>query len=168
MVLDTLRKRLPVDEQALHIGLTELRLAGRFQVVPGAVEHLLDVAHNPQAAGVLADALRQHPAREETHAIIGMLKDKDCRGVFAALRGSIDAWYLVDLPGSRGASGRHLIRELRSLGVDAPAAAYRAVGPAMDAARSRTRPGDRILITGSFLTVASALEYLGACSGAAA
>ncbi len=160
MVLEVLAGRLPVTEQAIRHGLVDLRLCGRFQVVPGAVEQILDVAHNPQAAGVLAAALRQRPVRGATHAVIGMLKDKDCRGVLAALRGLVDAWYFVDLPGSRGATGRYLAEELSAMGIVAPASDYRDIGAALEAARSRTRPGDRILITGSFLTVAGALALV--------
>ena len=57
MTLTSLRDRLPVDATAIRAGLARAWLPGRFQVIPGPVEWILDVAHNPAAAAVLADHL---------------------------------------------------------------------------------------------------------------
>jgi folylpolyglutamate synthase/dihydropteroate synthase len=81
-------------------------------VVPGKPAIVLDVAHNPHAALALADALRSHAwvpdqapppgPRPRTHAIFGMLRDKDAAGVVAALRDVIDDWHFVPTSGERG------------------------------------------------------------------
>jgi len=73
----SLRHRLPIQLDAIRAGLSEVRLPGRFQTIPGPVEWILDVAHNPRAAAVLADNLRKRPRTGRTSAIIGLLADKD-------------------------------------------------------------------------------------------
>jgi len=55
--LDALRARFPVGMQDIRNGLAHVDLPARFQVLPGRPTVVLDVAHNPQAAGVLAENL---------------------------------------------------------------------------------------------------------------
>jgi dihydrofolate synthase/folylpolyglutamate synthase len=62
--LDELRASLPVAMQDIRRGLAEVELAGRFQVLPGRPAVVLDVAHNPQAARVLADKIGRASCRE--------------------------------------------------------------------------------------------------------
>ena len=95
--IEVLRLDRPVPEAALREGLAAARLPGRFQIVTaGGLEYVLYVAHNPQAAEVLARTLRQHlsmgrpPAAAETHAIFGMLRDKDRQGFLARIQGLVD------------------------------------------------------------------------------
>ncbi|WP_054774514.1 bifunctional folylpolyglutamate synthase/dihydrofolate synthase, partial [Methylogaea oryzae] len=61
-LLQLVQTRLPVAESAVRRGLETVRLAGRFQLIPGAPAVLADVAHNPQAARVLAEYLREPSA----------------------------------------------------------------------------------------------------------
>jgi len=138
--------------------LRSVRLRGRFQRVPGEVEWILDVAHNvPAALGLVAN-LRALP-RARTIAVCGILGDKDVPGITAALGADIDAWVLVTLDGPRAVPTRdlaaHLPREAQIL-AHAPD-----VAAGCRAARDAARPGDRILVFGSFLTVGPALEFLG-------
>lgn len=160
MVLHLLAERFPVGEPAIRRGLVEVKLEGRFQILPGPVEYILDVAHNTQAAEVLAQTLRQHLANGNTHILIGMLKDKDACGVFRELDGLADHWHVVGLRGSRGASSEQLAYELNRAGVAAPGITYSSVAEALTAIRSQVRTGDRVVITGSFLTVAQAMRLL--------
>jgi dihydrofolate synthase/folylpolyglutamate synthase len=61
MTLISLQDRLPVSPEAIPTGLINAKLPGRFQIIPGPVEWILDVAHNPHAAAALADQLRGRP-----------------------------------------------------------------------------------------------------------
>jgi dihydrofolate synthase/folylpolyglutamate synthase len=94
----------------------------------------------------------------QTHAVVGMLADKDIDGVVAALRGHVDRWTVAPLAGPRGASAQRLADALARAGV--PPAAVRVapdVASAWRAAVDAAGEADRILAFGSFLTVAAAL-----------
>lgn len=157
----------PVPEAALREGLAAARLPGRFQIVTaGGLEYVLDVAHNPQAAEVLAQTLRQHrsmgkaPAPAETHAIFGMLRDKDRQGFLARIQGLVDHWHVTGLPGSRGTAASLLAREIAALRGRASVTCYDSPDAALRGVQAQARRGDRVLVTGSFLTVAGVLRSL--------
>ncbi len=139
--------------------LREVRIAGRFQRVAGEVEWILDVAHNVPAAETLRDNLRQLPRARRTVAVCGILGDKDIHGITATLAADIDAWILVALDGPRAVNTRQLAAQLPP---NAPVIHHAIdVADGCREARTVTRPGDRVLVFGSFLTVGPALEFLG-------
>ena len=161
MLLDKIRPAYPVDRAAVQAGINRFRLNGRLQIIPGEVQKVLDVAHNPQAARALAENLRLIPCVGKTHILIGMLKDKDHRGVLKPLNTVADSWNIVSLAGQRGTPAPALMAELKSLGVSQPVRAWPAVKPALERLSRAARPGDRIVITGSFITVGEALRHFG-------
>jgi dihydrofolate synthase/folylpolyglutamate synthase len=156
--LDALHSRLPVSAGALRAGLLSVELPGRFQVLPGRPTIVLDVAHNPHAAVALAAALGAMGYHPETFAVCGMLADKDMAAVVRALRARIDRWFVATLPGPRGAAATLLRDVLLASGVDATCVrTYDDVPAALAAARAAAGEADRIVVFGSFLTVAAAL-----------
>ena len=161
MLLDKIRPAYPVDRAAVQAGINRFRLNGRLQIIPGEVQKVLDVAHNPQAARALAENLRLIPCVGKTHILIGMLKDKDHQGVLKPLHAVADSWNIVSLAGQRGTPAPALMAELKSLGVSQPVRAFAAVKPALARLSRAARPGDRIVITGSFITVGEALRHFG-------
>jgi dihydrofolate synthase/folylpolyglutamate synthase len=156
--LDALHRRLPVSAGALRAGLLGVELPGRFQVLPGRPTIVLDVAHNPHAAAALADALGTMGFHPETIAVFGMLADKDVAGVIDAVRPRIDRWFVVTLPGARGATALELRAALLAAGVDvAQVRTFDDVAAALATARAAAGEADRIVVFGSFLTVAAAM-----------
>jgi dihydrofolate synthase/folylpolyglutamate synthase len=154
--LDTLRQRLPVAMKDVRRALAEVSLPGRFQVLPGRPQVVLDVAHNPEAAAVLAANLGDSGFSPETIAVFGMLRDKDIAGVVRAVAPRITRWHLATLPGTRGADARLLSGILRDLNIQAPAAEHDTVAEALAAAKNEAAENDKIIVFGSFLTVAGA------------
>ena len=160
--IDCLQSRLPVAMGAIRRGLLETELAGRFQVIPGPPDLVLDVAHNPEAAKVLATNLGQLPFAHTQHGVVGMMADKDMAGVLAPLHRLITKWYLTPLDNPRSASAAEIRSILLAQGVktdmidsfENPASAYAA-------ARKNATESDRIVVFGSFLTVADVLKDLG-------
>jgi len=156
--LRELGEALPVSLAAIHAGLVNMRLAGRFQRIPGMVEVVLDVAHNPQSARSLADSLRAQPARGQNYAVFALLADKDAGGIVEPLKDCFDAWFVAGLGGERGQSGEALAARLRPhLAVpvevfDDPLSAFQAAG-------LLAVEGDRITAFGSFYTVAAVLNH---------
>jgi dihydrofolate synthase/folylpolyglutamate synthase len=150
-----------VSRAAIDAGLREVELAGRFQIFPGEITWILDVAHNPQSARVLAETLRREPLESgRTHFLVGMLKDKDVSGVFSVLYDLGDTWPLVPLPPRRGATAARLEEQLRVHPLNGPVRLHDSIAAAYEELRAAARPGDRVLVFGSFLTVAGVADIL--------
>jgi len=148
----TLHPRMVAD------ALRSAHIHGRFQIVPGDIEWVLDVAHNLPAASVLSSNLHFLP-RRRTIAVCGILADKDVAGIAATLSADVTTWIPATLTGPRALSREEFVRRLpRGANVDAHAGD---VESACRRARDLARPGDRVLVFGSFLTVGPALEFLG-------
>jgi dihydrofolate synthase/folylpolyglutamate synthase len=155
--LHALRDRLGDACLAAAPAVAQAAPPGRLQRVIEAPEVVLDVGHNPQAARELARWLAQLPHRRNI-AVFAALGDKDIGGIVAPLQASIDAWHVfgLDARSARGISGAELAERLRAtLGTDARLAVHDNAGKAFDAARHAAGPADRILVFGSFLSVAA-------------
>jgi dihydrofolate synthase/folylpolyglutamate synthase len=160
-MLEATEPKLLVPDAAVSAGLAKAALPGRFQVIAGEPEWILDVAHNAQAAQSLAASLAARPGRGRTIAVCGILGDKDVEAIVAALAPQVGRWISVGLEGPRALAPAELARRIeRAGGGSVLAAADVAAG--MAAARSEARPGDRVVAFGSFLTVGPALSWLGA------
>jgi dihydrofolate synthase / folylpolyglutamate synthase len=158
-VLEALRARLPVSEAAISQGLAKASVPGRFQRIAQAPEIILDVAHNPEAARALAATLRDQPVPGRTLAVVGMLSDKDAANVFAALSGEIDAWWACMPSSPRARDAAELAAILRLRAGNAPVRVQPDVNLALQEARRTAHEGDRILVFGSFYTVAAVLDH---------
>ncbi|MEN3111644.1 bifunctional tetrahydrofolate synthase/dihydrofolate synthase [Uliginosibacterium paludis] len=156
--LECLAEVLPVPMQAVRQGLMTVELPARFQILPGKPAVVLDVAHNPQAAAVLAENLMNMGFFPETWAVCGMLADKDIAGSLVYLAPRVDHWLLCQLPGPRAASPDVLEKALRDAGSSATFEHFETPELAFASARSRAGDGDRIVAFGSFLTVAGAMR----------
>jgi len=153
---------------AIAAGLAGVRLAGRYQRFPGPVEWVFDVAHNPGSAAVLADTMREERGRGRTLVVAGVLADKDAVAIATELNralGARDVVCAVGLEGERGRSAAELAALWEPvLGRTLATAASVADGCAF--AAHAAEPGDRIVVFGSFHTVAPALEWHRLYSGA--
>jgi dihydrofolate synthase/folylpolyglutamate synthase len=161
--LEALRERIPVSAQDIRLGLANVELPGRFQVLPGKPQIILDVAHNPHAAAVLAQNLGNMGYFPYTYAVFGAMGDKDIAGVVSQVRGEIDHWNVTGLPTPRAASAGALETALRDAGVndsaDSSVTRFAAPAEAFQDALKRASENDRILVFGSFYTVAGVMAY---------
>jgi dihydrofolate synthase / folylpolyglutamate synthase len=158
--LEALKLELPVGAQEVRTGLVTVELPGRFQVLPGRPTVILDVAHNPHAASALNQNLGNMGFHPYTYAVFGSMHDKDIDGVIAAMSEHVDHWCLANLPSPRAASASELAAKVqivqpekseRTINIfDDPAAAFAN-------AMSRAGENDRIVVFGSFLTVAGVM-----------
>ncbi|NNM00229.1 MAG: bifunctional tetrahydrofolate synthase/dihydrofolate synthase [Gammaproteobacteria bacterium] len=161
-VLDHLRDVAPVDAAAVVEGLGSVELPGRFQRIDGSPECYLDVAHNDQSAGELARNLVAKPCAGRTFFLLGMLKDKDARAFVATLNDVADEWHVADLHVARAADRAELERVVSGVAGNGKAVLGHAnVEAAYAAIAGRTRPGDRIVVTGSFITVSQMMAARG-------
>ena len=150
---------LRVPHEAIVSALTHARLPGRFQreLIAG-VEWVLDVAHNPPAARVLAEQLAHTPVRGRRYTVAAILGDKDVDAIARELAPVTDEWVLCGIADPRGLAPEALAA--RSV-VFAGARLADDIGAGVALARSLARGGDRVVVCGSFLAVAPALAALG-------
>jgi dihydrofolate synthase/folylpolyglutamate synthase len=158
--LEMLRDRLPLAMQEARRGLAEVSLPGRFQMLPGRPQVILDVAHNVEAASTLADNLAASAFAPETIAVCGMLRDKDIAGVLRELAPRITRWHLASLPGQRGATAEILESKLGERNARTPVSKHGSVSEAFAAALESAGENDKIVVFGSFLTVGEVMEWL--------
>ena len=159
--LETLHDKLPVSQAHIKRGLLEVAWPGRLQVLPGRPTVVLDVAHNPHAARALHDALGTMGFFENTIAVFGMLGDKDIDQVIGIMKDRIDFWCVAGLEksaGARGATSETLAQKLLAHGAAGKFSQHVNIGSALAAARAKAGQNDRILVFGSFYTVADVLN----------
>jgi len=162
------------DRLAIQRGLVAARLPGRFQVLESDPMVVLDVAHNPHASAQLARNLAEQGCTGATMAVFGIMADKDIAGVLEPLLGTISHWFVVELPGERAAAATGLAQEIVAqtaragigpalnddqpgAGVPAEVSTHPSPRAGLAAARQVAGRDDRIVIFGSFLTVADIL-----------
>ncbi|POR54694.1 dihydrofolate synthase/folylpolyglutamate synthase [Paraburkholderia eburnea] len=161
--LESMRDRLPVSAQDIRLGLANVELPGRFQVLPGKPAIIFDVGHNPHAAAVLGQNLGSMGYFPYTYAVFGAMRDKDIAGVIGHLKDEVDHWCVTGLPGPRAASAQELEEVLREAGVedgdDSSVTRYETPAEAFQDALKRATENDRIVVFGSFLTVAGVMAW---------
>jgi dihydrofolate synthase / folylpolyglutamate synthase len=165
--LDSLRQLLPVSAGAIRQGFATVELPGRFQVLPGRPAIVIDVAHNPHAMAHLGSNLDNMGFFPFTYAVVGMLADKDILGSLAKLVDKVDHWIVCSLTGPRAATAKQLQDALLTLGVvdDGKEKTITIIEDldgdglaplrGLTLAKDRATEADRILVFGSFLTVAA-------------
>jgi dihydrofolate synthase/folylpolyglutamate synthase len=159
--LEALRPILPINAQAVRTGLAMVDLPGRFQIVPGQPTLVLDVAHNPHAVAALAENLDAMGFYPTTHAIFGVMADKDLEPILARIGPLIDRWYFTDLPTLRAAKAVDVMARLQAQNTRADVYATTHADPlsALQAAIDCADPADRIVVFGSFFTVGGVLAH---------
>jgi dihydrofolate synthase / folylpolyglutamate synthase len=170
--------------QATATALHEIELAGRFQKLKNRPQVFVDVAHNPQAAIALSSQLKSTDSGiDRTWGIVAMLADKDVAGVLENVRSKIDCWCFAGLENvTRGMSvlalmqaipddlfgqalpvlaeqNRHDLESNQCTMLSETVLLAKEVGKACDMVLSKANDDDRIIIFGSFYTVAEAMRY---------
>jgi dihydrofolate synthase/folylpolyglutamate synthase len=153
---------IELPDSALAAGVAAAMLPGRLQRFEVAgTPVIVDVGHNPQAARELAAWLQAEPADGRTLAVFAALADKDVEGIVGALQDAVSQWFLAGLESvaGRGQSVDEFAARLANTAAVA-GSRHASVSAALNAARVEADAGDRILVFGSFHTVAEALAVL--------
>jgi dihydrofolate synthase/folylpolyglutamate synthase len=159
MALVCLGGAINIDQEQILRGLSALSLRGRFEILPGRPQIILDVAHNPAAIRALRRGLRSHACSGRTLAVCGMLKDKAAKTMAAMLDPIVDEWRVGTIHDPRGRSAEDLGAEI-SASSGKPLFRHESVLSAFEAARRAADPADRILVFGSFHTVGDIIRVL--------
>jgi dihydrofolate synthase/folylpolyglutamate synthase len=146
----------PVRDDAVG-ALRDLRVPGRFEVVPGDPITVLDGAHNDGSAIALARALEREYPRRRVRLVIGVMQDKDAHAIIRPLLERASAVFATRPPGPRGLDAAGLARLVRG----APVRVVDEPAEAIAAARSSAARGEIVCVTGSLALVGRARDVLG-------
>ena len=156
MAITALQKYLPVSENAIKAGLEKSALVGRFEITTVNKRTVIyDVAHNPAAMLLLKENLLKQTCYGKTSAVFSMLADKDIAGCVKALKAVIDHWHIAPIDYHRAASASILKETLNNEEILA-VTDYDSIVSAFDSALKILTPNDRLIVCGSFHTVAAA------------
>ena len=158
--VEKLNQQLPVSLGSIGDSLKSVTLLGRFYQFSQNPDIILDVAHNPQAADSLANNLNDKPCKGRTFGVFAMLVDKDIENVVSALLPHISLWYLADMHNARGATAEDLESHLQSQAKNGLTKQFDNVADALHSACIEADKNDRIIVFGSFYTVADAIDAL--------
>ncbi len=157
-LIEALSPRLRIPEAAVRQALAGSRLPGR-QEIRG--RWILDVAHNAEAGGMLARCLAQRSCPGRTVLVLGMLTDKPHVEFMTVLASYVDAVLCVGLPPPRGLSAEALRRRVMIVVArDTEVLSCENMRDALSTASQLAGDQGRVVVTGSFLTVAAAIGEL--------
>ncbi len=155
---------LSVPEGAVREGLRIVCWGGRLETVESCPQIVLDGAHNPDAAAVVADyaadVRRQRPG-SRVILVLGMMRDKDREGFLDHLLPQADEVVVTQAQGLRATPAQELEASVKARG----RSAYVSPDPAdaMALARRLAAPDDLILMTGSVMLVGETKAILLGC-----
>lgn len=156
-VIELLASRWPVSQADIREGLSSVFVAGRFQIIPGDVPIVVDVAHNVQAAEALANNLAAMSCSGSTLAVFGCLLDKDLPGIIETMASLVDHWFVATLEGPRARSAEEISQQITKICGEVPVTVCGSISLAKDSAVEKAKPGDRVVSFGSFLVAAELL-----------
>ena len=160
MAVKAMEDKLPLTEISIQKGITLTLLPGRFQEVKKMPSLIFDVAHNPQAARSLSHNLKTHVVPGKTIAVFSILKDKDIFGVINELNLDIDDWFIAEIQNERAASIENISNTIQKINPSAHIEAFKNIQEAYQFASKEVRRNDRIIVFGSFFTVADIMKII--------
>jgi dihydrofolate synthase/folylpolyglutamate synthase len=146
-----------LSAKAIARGLRDVVWPGRFQQIDP--RFVLDGAHNPAAAQRLAETWREVHGEKRATLILGILRDKDMRGICEALLPIAGRILAVPVQNHRSATPQEICKAIGQVAPRQECIAVRDLTAAIRIARSMER---RTLITGSLFLVGEALAHFDA------
>ena len=151
----------PASDVDIAAVIPGLQPPGRRQrLTMSGLELILDVAHNPAAVDKLVEFIDITPCNGKTIAVFSAMADKDIKAMIEAAGERFGAWFLADQPGNARAAPAAVIAGLLRDAGQEMISVSKNLRQALARARSVLAPGDRLVVFGSFHTVAAAMSWL--------
>ena len=147
--------KIDIDHIAITRGLASVEWPARFQEWDERT--IIDGAHNPSAARILAQTWREVFGDRRATLILAVLSDKDLRGICEALAPIADSVLLPKIRSERAATPENLAKVLSSITPSLPYSVTPSIAHALDQARAKS---NQILITGSLHFAGEVLAHL--------
>ncbi len=80
-------KGVTISDEEIVTGIQETQWPARLQVVRTSPHVILDTTHNPGGARTLRVYIKQHFSKDPPVVVLGLLKDKDVKGILKELEG---------------------------------------------------------------------------------
>ncbi len=153
------------NEAAIRTALRKVRLAGRYerfdpQNTQVAFEVILDVAHNADGNQMLADLLKENEIQGKTYVLFAALEDKDIEAMLKALAPITDVWILSTAHTERATEVSVLHHLFKKAVPQAKGIVTIDIAAAWQMAKSILTDQDRLVVTGSFHTVAEIRSFI--------
>ena len=146
---------IKIEPRAIAEGLANVQWPARFQ--PWDERTIIDGAHNPAGAKVLAKTWREQFGDERATIILAVLRDKDTAGIWRALAPIAHRAILPRARSERAATPDSIVPMISTITPALPCSIAPSVADALQSARDLP---DRILITGSLHFAGEALAVL--------
>jgi dihydrofolate synthase/folylpolyglutamate synthase len=147
--------KIDIDDSAIARGLASVDWSARFQRWDART--IIDSAHNPAAARVLAQTWRESFGDQRASLILAILSDKDLRGICEALAPIADYVLLPKIRSERATPPDELVKIFAAFTPSLPYSIPQSIADAFELARAKPNP---ILLTGSLHFAGEALAYL--------
>jgi len=151
------RLALKVPDEMIRQGLARTRWPGRFHVLSGEPTAVLDGAHNPAAAEVLAATLERHFPGQRVTLILGILRDKDREGICRVLAPRAAEVLTVRVPSERTTNPAELAEICRRVAPGVPVRNANTVAAALE---EYDMQSSVVLVTGSLFLVGETLALV--------
>lgn len=152
---------LNVSDAAVRSGLSLVELSGRCQhIALDGVDIVLDVAHNPAAVVTLRQHLQQYPVSGRSRCVFAVMADKAIAEMLSILQPSFENWWLADLDGNSRAVGASDVAGMLMAQQVSGVEYGGSVAASIQQAIAQSASGDRVVVFGSFFTVAEAMLFL--------
>ncbi|HEU0207420.1 MAG TPA: folylpolyglutamate synthase/dihydrofolate synthase family protein [Candidatus Udaeobacter sp.] len=146
---------IQVDENAIARGLMAIEWPARFQKWDERT--IIDGAHNPSAARVLAETWREVFGDRKATLVLAVLSDKNLRGICETLVPIADSVILPQIRSDRATAAEELVKVFSTVTPSLPCSITPSVRDALDLAGAKPKP---ILITGSLHFAGEVLAQL--------
>jgi dihydrofolate synthase/folylpolyglutamate synthase len=146
-------------EDVVNEGFATVTSPGRLQLVGIEPTVLVDAAHNPGGADVLAVAITEYFTFDKVVAVIGVLADKDVEGIVRALEPVVTEFVVTDAPSERAIDADSLAAIVVGIVGRDRVTVEPEFRRAMEVARDSADEAERgaVLVTGSITLVGEAI-----------
>ncbi|MCU1440611.1 MAG: bifunctional folylpolyglutamate synthase/dihydrofolate synthase [Rhodoglobus sp.] len=151
-----------LDGAVLAEGLATASSPGRLQIIGTEPTVIVDAAHNPHGATALAAALATYFTFDEIAIVLGVLQDKDARGIVEVLAPVATSIYVTQSQSERAVPAEELVEIVREFTDETTD--FDSFGDAVQQARTwaAESPGRAVVVTGSITLVGEAIALAAA------